>query len=155
MQSIAENHKESSQMYAEFAKVADGNEYAWSYGSKAETEESIGAVTKRNRMICLPCKTLVYPVVDDVALTHQDPLLMNAFNTINLAGAVILTSTDNARKLGIPSEKWIYPLGGAGTRDSDDCTVVYPRTMSHRVLIASYSLGTTRVLVESLDLEVD
>jgi hypothetical protein len=49
-----------------------------------------------------------------------DPLLMNAFNTVNLAGAVIVTSTDVARELGVPEDKWIYPLGGAGTSDSDE-----------------------------------
>jgi hypothetical protein len=50
-----------------------------------------------------------------------DPLLMNAFNNINLAAACILTSVDFARELGVPEEKWIYPIGGAGTRDSDEC----------------------------------
>jgi len=50
-----------------------------------------------------------------------DPLLMNAFNNINLAGACILTSVGFARELGVPEEKWIYPLGGAGTSDSDEC----------------------------------
>lgn len=51
-----------------------------------------------------------------------DPLLMNAFNTVNLAGACILTSTTYAEELGIPKTKWIYALGGAGTQDSSDCT---------------------------------
>lgn len=46
---------------------------------------------------------------------------MNAFNNVNLAAAVLLTSTDFARELGIPESRWIYPLGGAGTRDSYDC----------------------------------
>lgn len=46
---------------------------------------------------------------------------MNAFNTVNLAGACILTSTDFAKELGIPESKWIYPLGGAGSRDSNEC----------------------------------
>ena len=45
---------------------------------------------------------------------------MNAFNTINLAGACILTSVSLAKELGIPEEKWIYPLGGAGTKDCDE-----------------------------------
>jgi hypothetical protein len=45
---------------------------------------------------------------------------MNAFNTVNLAGAVILTSVSYARELGIAQEKWIYVLGGAGTQDSDN-----------------------------------
>jgi hypothetical protein len=50
-----------------------------------------------------------------------DPLLMNAFNNINLAGACILTSVGFARELGVVEEKWIYPVGGAGARDSDEC----------------------------------
>ena len=45
---------------------------------------------------------------------------MNAFNTINLAGAVILTSVRYARELGIAQERWVYVLGGAGTQDSDN-----------------------------------
>jgi hypothetical protein len=46
---------------------------------------------------------------------------MNAFNTINLAGAAVLTSVAFAEELGIPRVKWIYALGGAGTQDSDSC----------------------------------
>lgn len=46
---------------------------------------------------------------------------MNAFNTVNLAGACLLTSTKVAEEIGVPKEKWIYPLGGAGTTDSNDC----------------------------------
>lgn len=43
---------------------------------------------------------------------------MNAFNTVNLAAACILTSTSFARMLGVPESKWVYPLSGAGTSDS-------------------------------------
>lgn len=46
---------------------------------------------------------------------------MNAFNNINLAGACILTSIAFARELGVAEEKWVYPLGGAGATDSDEC----------------------------------
>jgi hypothetical protein len=45
---------------------------------------------------------------------------MNAFNLVNLAGACILTSTDVAEKMGIPKDKWIYPLGAAGTSDVNE-----------------------------------
>lgn len=48
---------------------------------------------------------------------------MNAFNTVNLAAACILTTTEYAKELGIPESKWIYPLGGAGTKDADDCKI--------------------------------
>ena len=60
-QSIAENNKESARLYAEFAKVAEKHPNAWNYGKPAETEETIGAVTKRNRMICFPCEFPVNP----------------------------------------------------------------------------------------------
>jgi hypothetical protein len=43
---------------------------------------------------------------------------MNAFNTVNLASACILTSISVAKTLDIPQSQWIYPLGGAGTSDS-------------------------------------
>ncbi|KAF2013187.1 hypothetical protein BU24DRAFT_424190 [Aaosphaeria arxii CBS 175.79] len=100
-QSIKANHEESSKLYAEFAAVAEKLPYAWNYGKKVD-EKTISTVGKKNRMICFPY-----------------PLLMNAFNTINLAGACILTSTTFARALGIPQNRWVYPLAGAGTKDSD------------------------------------
>lgn len=52
---------------------------------------------------------------------NADPLLMNAFNGVNLSAACILTSTEHAEKLGIPKDKWVYVLGGAGTHEKDDC----------------------------------
>lgn len=83
-------------------------------------------------------------------LTEVDTLLMNALNTINLAGACILTSTEYARELGIPSDRWIYPLGGAGTRDSSDCKH-WISALCNGMLILRLcdSLGAPRVLVES------
>lgn len=58
-QSLKANHEESAQLYAEFADVADGNEFAWAYGAERETRESITRVGGRNRMICSPCKLLL------------------------------------------------------------------------------------------------
>lgn len=56
------------------------------------------------------------PIFDPI-LSPLDPLLMNAFNTVNMAAACMLTSVDFARKLGIPESHWIYPIGGAGKDD--------------------------------------
>ncbi|KAF2437113.1 hypothetical protein EJ08DRAFT_602057 [Tothia fuscella] len=102
-QTLQQNNQESATLYAEFAQTASKNPYAWNYGKSAETEESIGRVSSKNRMICFPY-----------------PLLMNAFNTVNLAGACLLTSTAYAQELGIPEDRWIYPLGGAGTQDANN-----------------------------------
>ena len=49
---------------------------------------------------------------------------MNAFNNVNLAAACLMTSAQYARELGIPGSKWVYPLGGAGTQDADNCMVL-------------------------------
>lgn len=54
---------------------------------------------------------------EEILISRADPLLMNAFNTVNLAAAVLLTSAENARELGVPEDKWIYPLGGAGRKE--------------------------------------
>ena len=55
-QSIADNHDESTTLYADFSQVAASHPYAWNYGQQAETSASIGTMGKRNRMICFPCK---------------------------------------------------------------------------------------------------
>lgn len=46
---------------------------------------------------------------------------MNAFNTVNLAAACVITTTEFATELGIPRDRWIYPLGGAGSTDAAEC----------------------------------
>ncbi len=121
-QSIQDNNHESAELYADFAKVAEKNPLAWNYGQPAATQEFIGTVSKKNRMICFPCK---YSQSNRMSLIEIDPLLMNAFNNINLAGACILTSTNYACELGISADRWIYPLGGAGTSDSGNCKYSY------------------------------
>ncbi|GAB1736326.1 hypothetical protein NU219Hw_g6991t1 [Hortaea werneckii] len=85
-QGLRANHAESAALYAEFARVAAGNEFAWNFGAEEV----------------------------------ENPMLMNAFNNVNLAAACIVTSAGFARALGVAEETWVYPLGGAGTRDSYD-----------------------------------
>jgi hypothetical protein len=76
---------------------------------------------------------------------------MNAFNNVNLAGACILTSTDYARELGIPEDRWIYPLGGAGTSDSANCKY---DCQIHLPSLMCCSLGATELLFKSSNLKI-
>ncbi len=55
-QSIQDNNRESAELYASFAKVAESNALSWNYGKVAANEDQIGTVSKKNRMICFPCK---------------------------------------------------------------------------------------------------
>ena len=41
-QSVPENNDESAQMYEEFAKIAEGNENAWSYGKEVSLRKASG-----------------------------------------------------------------------------------------------------------------
>ena len=75
-------------------------------------------------MICTPCMSP--PRVMELSANFLDPLLMNAFNGVNLGAACIITSTEYATKLGLPQEKWVYLTGGAGSNDSSDCKMLWP-----------------------------
>jgi hypothetical protein len=77
---------------------------------------------------------------------------MNAFNTVNLASALILTSTTTAKSLGIPSSKWIYPLGGAGTQDSSE---FWHRPNFHSSPSISRSIDTALSLSATSKSELD
>ena len=57
-QSIEQNNRESARLYAEFAQIAERNEFSWFFGEPVLTEEEIAVVTRRNRMICFPCTDL-------------------------------------------------------------------------------------------------
>ena len=61
-QTMEQNHQESGHLYAEFAKVASRNPMAWSFGKPPATEQDICTVSKKNRMICLPCKFYSYKI---------------------------------------------------------------------------------------------
>ncbi|EED23569.1 conserved hypothetical protein [Talaromyces stipitatus ATCC 10500] len=100
-QSFNDNNNESATLYARFSEIASNHPFAWNYGKPPMDAKEIGTISKTNRMICYPY-----------------PLFMNAFNTVNMAAACLLTSTEHARELGIAEERWIYVLGGAGTEES-------------------------------------
>jgi acetyl-CoA acetyltransferase len=78
---------------------------------------------------------------------------MNAFNTVNLASAVILTSTRVAHTLSIPPTRWIYLLAGAGT--SDPASFWHRRDFhSSPSLSASLSAALARSATAPADLDL-
>jgi hypothetical protein len=56
-QTIQVNNRESATLYAYFSQIASQHPYAWNYGVEAETIDSIETMSKKNRMICFPCKS--------------------------------------------------------------------------------------------------
>ncbi|KAF9884970.1 hypothetical protein FE257_000880 [Aspergillus nanangensis] len=93
-QTYQENLVESAQLYASFSETATKNPAAWTYGKPPTSTETLQQAIGKNRMICTPY-----------------PLLMNAFNNVNMASACLLTNTEMATKWGIPQDRWVYPRG--------------------------------------------
>lgn len=68
-QSPRENLAESARLYGKFSQIASKNPMAWNRKKKKpETVETIGTITKRNRMICFPCRVAWPPL--SVMLAH-------------------------------------------------------------------------------------
>lgn len=93
-QSIEEHMNTLGRTCADFSKIAADNPLAWF--RKPRSSREIREVTDQNRIISFPYTKLMNPIM-----------------AVNQAAAVVLTSTDVAKKLSIPPEKWVYLLGGA------------------------------------------
>lgn len=95
---IAEHQAALGELFAPFSAVAAGNEWAWF--RQARTAQQIATVSRENRYIGFPyTKT------------------MNAIMDVDQGAALLITSVGEARRLGIPEEKWVYLWGGAEAHD--------------------------------------
>lgn len=92
--SIEEHRDFLSRHCADFSRIAAENPFAWFREERSVGQ--IGEVTAQNRMISFPYTKWMNPVM-----------------AVNQAAAVLLTSTDAARDLSIPSDRWVYLLAGA------------------------------------------
>ncbi len=92
---------ESGLVYAAISRVAAGNPFA--FGQKAYKAADITTPAPENRMIACP-------------YTKR----MVANNSVNQAGAVLLTSLAIARAAGLPEHRLIYVHGGAAAAEPMD-----------------------------------
>jgi acetyl-CoA C-acetyltransferase len=99
-----------SELWAGFAAVAAANPHAWIRDGM--TAEEIRTPSERNRWVCWPYTKL-----------------MNANNAVEQAAAVVLCSAERAAALGVPRDRWVFPLAGTQAHDTD--------AVSHRADLAS------------------
>lgn len=90
---IATHERHIADMWSRFSAVAAGNEFAWS--RKTMTAEEILRVSPENRMIGLPYRKV-----------------MNSNNQVNMAAALLMCSAERATSLGVPRDRWVFPLSG-------------------------------------------
>src|SRR3954469_16188046 len=95
---------ESGQLWSAYAAVASENPNSWLKKRFAPGE--ITTPTPENRLIAWPYTKL-----------------MVANPTVNMGGAILMTSLAKARAAGIPEDRLIYPWGGASAEEPRDYLV--------------------------------
>src|SRR5581483_4391341 len=90
--SVAEHQRHLGELYARFNRVAVDNPYAWD--RRAYTAEEIAVPSAGNRMVGFPYTKL-----------------MCSNEQVDEAAALILCSVAKAQELGIPPDRWVFPLG--------------------------------------------
>ncbi|MCU1502022.1 MAG: hypothetical protein JWM12_1376 [Ilumatobacteraceae bacterium] len=93
-ETVDEHQVKVSELWARFSAVAAGNPNAWIRDAKSA--EEIRTVTPQNRMIGFPY-----------------PKYMNSNNDVDMAAALIICSVEKAEALGVPRDRWVFPLSGS------------------------------------------
>ncbi|MYK45256.1 MAG: acetyl-CoA acetyltransferase [Gammaproteobacteria bacterium] len=88
-----------SELWAGFSRVAAGNPHAWIREPMSAAE--IRTPSDLNRPVSFPY-----------------PKLMNSNSNVDQAAALILCSTEVARRLGVPEDKWVYPWAATAAHDT-------------------------------------
>jgi acetyl-CoA C-acetyltransferase len=109
----------SAGLYAAFTEVAAANPAAWN--PQVRTAAAIAAPRAGNRMVCEPY-----------------PLAQNAMPHVDQAAAVVVTSLAAARAHGVPADRIVHVVGGAGAVDAPD-------------VLARPSFATSAALADALD----
>ncbi len=109
-ESIDHHRKRIGELWARFNAVAVDNPHAWI--RKPVTAEEICEPGPQNRMISWPYTKL-----------------MNSNNMVDQGAALVLTSVEQARRLRVPADRWIYPHAGT---DAHDTSAIAERDELHR-----------------------
>src|SRR6201996_886682 len=109
-ESIEDHLKRVAELWARFNAVAVSNPNAWI--RKAVTAEEIWQPGPQNRMISWPYTKL-----------------MNSNNMVDQGAALILTSIEQAQRLQIRADHWVYPHAGT---DAHDTPAIAERDELHR-----------------------
>jgi acetyl-CoA C-acetyltransferase len=109
-ESIEQHRKRIGELWERFNAVAVENPHAWI--RKPATADEICTAGPQNRMISWPYTKL-----------------MNSNNMVDQGAALVLTSVEQATRLQIPAERWVYPHAGT---DAHDTPSIAERDELHR-----------------------
>ncbi|CAN5724771.1 acetyl-CoA acetyltransferase [soil metagenome] len=95
---VDQHGRHIAELWAAMSRVAAGNEFAWS--REVFTPEQLATPSDDNRMIGLPY-----------------PKRLNSNNDVDMGAALIVCSAGAARRLGVPSDRWVYLQAGAESHE--------------------------------------
>lgn len=95
---VEQHEAELGRLFEGFSAVAAQNPYAWFQDAKSAHE--IATVTPSNRYIGFPYTKF-----------------MNAIMDVDQGAALLLTSVGEARRLGVPEDRWVYIWGCGDATD--------------------------------------
>jgi len=116
--------------FERLSRIASTNPFAWS--QNALSAEIISTPSPDNRYIGYPYTKY-----------------MNANVDVDQSAALIMTTEDTARSLGIPGDKWVYPIGGA---DFNDIWYVTRRPCLHKSPAICHA---SRIALQQANLTLD
>ncbi|OBI16314.1 acetyl-CoA acetyltransferase [Mycobacterium sp. E2327] len=109
-ESVDDHLRRVSELWARFNAVAVENPHAWI--RKPVTAEEIRRPGPQNRMISWPYTKL-----------------MNSNNMVDQGAALVLASAEEAQRLQVPADRWVYPHAGT---DAHDTPSIAERDELHR-----------------------
>jgi acetyl-CoA C-acetyltransferase len=96
--SVDEHLTHMAALWSRFSRVAAGNPHAWQ--QREIPADEIRTPSPANRWIWWPYTKL-----------------MNSNNAVEQGAGLIVTSVEKAEALGIPRDRWVFPLAGAEAHD--------------------------------------
>ncbi|OBI88791.1 acetyl-CoA acetyltransferase [Mycobacterium sp. 1245805.9] len=109
-ESVDDHLRRVSELWARFNAVAVDNPHAWI--RKPVTAEEIRRPGPQNRMISWPYTKL-----------------MNSNNMVDQGAALVLASVEQAQRLQVPADQWVFPHAGT---DAHDTPSIAERDELHR-----------------------
>jgi acetyl-CoA C-acetyltransferase len=91
--SVADHQRHIATLWSRFSAVAQANEFAWD--RTPHSADEIATPSPDNRMIGFPYTKL-----------------MNANNNVDMAASLIICSVERAEQLGVPRDRWVFPVAG-------------------------------------------
>lgn len=95
---VEEHRRRIGELWSSFSEIAAGNPYAWI--RQARSAEDVIRPTPDNRMIAFPYTKLC-----------------TANIAVDQGAAFIVCSASAARRAGVPTDRWVFPLAGAEAHD--------------------------------------